>query len=206
MFLVSSGAKASNNIHVWTLRVQNCWNIRERGTRTEYEIPGRMEDGGWKRPMVSFFFFLYFFSREMSNGARATRDPPATHPWMINFPGGAAAPPDPPGLRLRAMMPMADALKIYSRDLCIYAYAPLIATENPPGNLTKKAGQKRCFAKISGSKNPIGPSPRLIIPGRRDASTVGYEFSVAKFFESKPRSCFFGSPARARFLGSFLCR
>ena len=87
--------------------------------------------------------------------------------------------------------------------ICIYAYAPLIATENPPGNLTKKAGQKRCFAKISGSKNPIGPSPRLIIPGRRDASAVGYEFSVAKFFESKPRSRFFGSPARARFLGRF---
>ena len=81
--------------------------------------------------------------------------------------------------------------------ICIYAYAPLIATENPPGNLTKKAGQKRCFAKISGSKNPIGPSPRLIIPGRRDASAVGYEFSVAKFFESKPRSRFFGSLARA---------
>ena len=81
--------------------------------------------------------------------------------------------------------------------ICIYAYAPLIATEHPPGNLTKKAGQKRCFAKISGSKNPIGPSPRLIIPGRRDASAVGYEFSVAKFFESKPRSRFFGSLARA---------
>ena len=76
-------------------------------------------------------------------------------------------------------------------------HIPLSLQLNPPGNLTKKAGQKRCFAKISGSKNPIGPSPRLIIPGRRDASAVGYEFSVAKFFESKPRSRFFGSLARA---------
>ena len=83
---------------------------------------------------------------------------------------------------------------------CVHArhvHPPLIATESPQGNLTKKAGQKQCFAKISGSKNPIGPSPRLIIPGRRDASAVGYEFSVAKFFESKPRSRFFGSLARA---------
>ena len=96
--------------------------------------------------------------------------------------------------------------------ICMHArhvHAPLIATENPQGNLTTTAGQKRCFAKLSGSKNPIGPSPRLIIPGRRDASAVGYEFSVAKFFESKPRSRFFGSPARARtraraFFGSFL--
>ncbi len=41
------------------------------------------------------------------------RDPPADG----KFPGGgAAAPPDPLGLRLRAVMPMADALHI-----CIYA-------------------------------------------------------------------------------------
>ena len=81
--------------------------------------------------------------------------------------------------------------------ICIYAYAPLIATETPPGNLTKKAVQKQCFAKISGSKNPISPSPRLIIPGRRDASAVGYEFSVAKFFKNKPRSWKLG-PRHAR--------
>ena len=36
-------------------------------------------------------------------------------PWASDG-WGAAAPPDPPGLRLRAMMPMADALKIYSRS------------------------------------------------------------------------------------------
>ena len=32
--------------------------IRERGTRTEYKIPGSMEDGVWKGPMGSFFLSL----------------------------------------------------------------------------------------------------------------------------------------------------
>ena len=137
--------------------------VRERGTRTEYEIPGRMEDGGWKRPMVSFFFFLSFFSREMSNGARATRDPPVTHPRMIKIPGRAAAPPDPPGLRLRAKTSMADALKIYSRDLCIciYAYAymhmPLSLQLNPPRQLDQKSGSKTVFRKNLGIQKPNRP-------------------------------------------------
>ena len=72
--------------------------IRERGTRTEYEIPGRMEDGGLER---AGGFFLYFLSRGMSNGARPTRDPPVDE----KISRGAAAPPDAPGLRLRAARP-----------------------------------------------------------------------------------------------------
>ena len=36
-------------------------------------------------------------------------EPSATHPRMVNFPGGAAAPTAPPGLRLRAKTSMAMA-------------------------------------------------------------------------------------------------
>ena len=43
---------------------------------------------------------------------RPTRDPPTDG----KISRGGCRPPDPPGLRLRAMMPMADALKIYSRS------------------------------------------------------------------------------------------
>ena len=68
--------------------------IRERGTRTEYEIPGRMEDGGWKRPMVSFFFFLLAGDVQWSSSRpRPTRDPPTDG----KVSRGGCRPPGPPG-------------------------------------------------------------------------------------------------------------
>ena len=81
--------------------------VRERGIpKGVMKLPGRDVMGGWSRTEV--FVFLVFFPdgpRDVTPPRlRPTRDPPLDD----KFSRGGSASPDPPGLRLRAEMPMAD--------------------------------------------------------------------------------------------------